>query len=805
MKKFIIFIAVSGLFFFTKAQQTFSIQGKIANHKNNLPVELASVAIYTLDSQLVAGTSSDLDGAFIIEKIKAGNYYLKAGMIGYTSSFSSITIANSNINIGTITLKESEKTLNEAVISANKNVYTRTAEKATFNVAQSPIHQIGTAENVLQNMPGVTVDQNGNVSIAGKNGVIVLVDGRPSPLASANLGAFLKSVPANAIESIELITNPSAKYQAEGNAGIINIKMKKGRADGLNANISLSYGTILRTNDNVAINYRKNKINVFGTYSFNAAKYNTKYVEGRKIILDSTINYNMYSPSTRSNQNHSVKAGFDYFINDKNTFTYTTNYNFSKQPSTSLSNSNLMTSNNDLLVGFYSALSENEKSHSITNDFSYQKKYDTTERSLSLSLTHSYLNNRNINKLESMAFDQAANPIPAQNVNRNSYTKGDINNIIFQFDYSEPLKNGNRKIETGLRNETTINNNLFDVYNVQNSTEHKDTLLTNKFNYIENINALYATYNATFKEFFTLNLGLRAEHTFIKSTSSSVERNYLSIFPSTSLNFAINDKQSISIAYSRRIDRPSFQQINNNITFFDQYTTWQGNPNLRPAFFDNVSANYNLMFKKNMINAEIGGNFSTDEYTESSILDPTTRISKGSVINGTKGKQVYFSLYTKFEITKWWTLQSNNNLSYSYYSYQQGLNKAPVKGLSYNLWASSSFKFWKNTVFEINGWFNMGGVSFQGRTKPVGVLNASIKKSFLQDKLSVSITAQNILESMQWRWTTSNSNLETIGSWQSYSRTVYFGINYLFGKNKNALRRDADKSNSRLSGGGNGK
>lgn len=801
MKKGFLILLQLALLFAVQAQQRFSIQGSVKDELTDAALELASLALYSSDSALVAGTAADLKGDFVLEKIKSGKYYIKTGMVGYNPNFTELEVNNKSLTLPAIKLKSNAKNLETAVVTVTKNVYTKNAEKAVFNVAQSPTHQIGTLENVLQNMPGVSVDQNGNISVIGKSGVIILVDDRPSPLASANLSAFLKSIPANAIESIELITNPSAKYQAEGNAGIINIKMKKGRADGLNISATASYGIIARTNDNIVLNYRKNKLNVFGTYAFNYTQNQTRYIEKRKIILDSVSFYNMNSPSDRINQNHTVKAGFDYFINDKNTITYTANFNAASEKETSDSRSNFERTENVIDQEFRSLLNGINRDFTITNDISYKRTYDTTERGFSMSLTHSYLRGNKVSKLASDAYDGVGNHIESNSVRRNSYTKSNINNIIFQFDYTHPLKKFG-KIETGMRNETTFNLNNFDVYNEVKSKEIPDSLLTNKFNYTENINAFYVTYGATFKEFLTVNAGLRVEHTFIKSEYGNVGRNYVSFFPSASLGIAFSETQNLSAAYTRRIDRPNFTQINNTVQYYDQYTTWQGNPYLRPAFFDNVSINYSLMIKKHIINAEVGGNFSKDEYTETSFLNPDTKLSRGSVVNGTRGKQVYLNLYTKVQITKWWELQNNHVVSYNHYDYQKGLNKSAVQGVSYNIWASTVFKFWKNTTLDINGWYNVGGVSFQGRSKGVGVLNASIKKAFLKDKLNVAISGNNVLQTMKWRWNTVNSNLETQGSWQSYDRSVFVSITYLFGKNINTLKRSDDKSNSRLSGGG---
>lgn len=788
------------------AQSTYKIIGAITDSKTNKAIELSSIVLYTTDTVFTAGTASDLDGKFELDHIKPGNYLIKISSLGYIHLFKTIQISNTDVNTGNIALSAEEKTLQEVAVTATKKIYTKDAEKATFNVSQSPTHQIGTADNVLQNLPGVTVDQDGNISIQGKQGVIILVDGKTNPMATANLNAFLKSIPANAIESIELITNPSAKYQAEGNAGIINIKLKKGRANGFNASITGSYGTIARTNDNIVVNYRKNKINLFGTYAFSYVKNKTKYIEDRDIYLKDTSYYYMNSPSNDVNQNHTVKGGFDYFINPNNTLTYTGNFNWSGQKSLTNSYSNFKNNLKEIINEYNSTVNNNEKFYTVTNDLSYQKTYDTTERSFSMNLTHTFLKGKERKQLSSLATDNAGNYDPIESLNRNTYIGKNIHNIILQFDYTQPLKAKGQKIETGMRNETTINKNIFDVYTLNNNIEEKDTLLSNNFDYIENINAFYGTWNALFKEQFSVNAGLRLEHTFIKSTNNNVERNYMSLFPSLSFGYYINENHALTLAYARRINRPSFQQINNSIIYFDRYTTWQGNPYLRPAFFDQISLNYEGIVKKHIFNIEVGGYFTKDEYTESSLLDSVTRLSRGSVINGSNGKQAYIEIYTKFVFTKWWDLQTNHNIIYTHYSYLAGYNKAPIQGVSYNLWASNVFRFWKNMSIDINGWFNMGGVSFQGKSKAVGVLNVAVRKSFLKNNsLTVALTGQNLLQSMNWRWYTQNSNMLTNGSWQSFNRTVNLSLTYVFG-NKNALRRQDDKSNSRLQGGGgNGK
>ena len=308
----------------------FSIHGTVVDSLTGKGVELATIAIKADGSdRIINGVTAEADGQFTLEKVTAGKYLLTISFVGYNSKTIPVN-ATGDVQLGVIKFSSSSKTLDAAVIVADKALITKTSEKTVFNVAQSPANQIGNAEDVLRNMPGVSVDQKGNISIVGKQGAKILVDGKPNAQAQNDLESFLKSIPASSIEAIELITNPSARYDAEGNAGIINIKLKKGRADGLNGSISAGYGVLNRYNGTAEINYRKNKINVFGTYAANFSKVGDQWIEHRAINLNDTItHYNMNSVITDQHLNNSLKAGIDYFINDKNTLTYTVSGNYS--------------------------------------------------------------------------------------------------------------------------------------------------------------------------------------------------------------------------------------------------------------------------------------------------------------------------------------------------------------------------------------------------------------------------------------------------------------------------------------------
>jgi hypothetical protein len=783
--------------------QGFSVTGMVTDSAANSPVELVNVILKPKGGDsIVAATNSRTDGSFELTGVKAGEYDLHLSFIGYTPRVVPVPVS-ADVKLGSLLLSSSAQTIGEAVVVSQKALITKTSEKTVYNVAQSPTGQVGNAADVLRNMPGVSVDQKGNISIIGKQGVKVLVDGRPNAMAENNLQAFLTSIPANSIETIEIITNPSARYDAEGGAGIISIKLKKGKADGLNANVSAGYGILNRYNANASLNYRKGKINVFGGYAFHYSKFNNRYVEERRITVDDTLTYyNLNALFVERNRHHNVKAGVDVFVNDKGTFTYTSSTNFSNGTWTSRTLGDNLNSDEVLSQRFDSRNVEPGRNISLSNDLAYTHKIDSNGQEVSASVTHTWVTGSSQSMLNSLAYDSTGSEMPYMGMHRITQSSNDIHNVIAQLDYTYVFGKGpvkGHKIDAGMKNESTLNRNVFDVYNAVNNTVLKDSLLSNGFNYTENIAAAYITYGGVYKEWLTWSAGLRGEHTYIRSNNNSVNRKYFSLFPSASMGFAINQQHNLSISYSRRVFRPQFRQLNNTISYTDQYSTWQGNPLLQPSFVDMVSISHSIMHKQHMFVLEAIGQLQRAGFIESSRVD-SNRITRGGNSNGSDNKLFAFNFYFKLQLTKWWELQMNHSYNFNYYSYAAGINTKPISGHTYNLWMSTNFKFWKNTVFEINGWFNTGGVQSQGISLPVGVINASIKKTFLKDKLSVSIAGNNLAETMKWRWTISNTNLDAAGSWHSMNRVVMITVGYQFGA-KPQQRREKER-NERLGGGG---
>lgn len=801
MKHFLLFLLSTFSLLSNAAEPLLNnVSGKVIDSISNASLDYAFVALKDKQNEkIVYSAFTGQDGTFEIKEVKAGNYWFHVTFLGYKTWSKQIAVTSAT-SLGEIRMSNSGTELQQVEVIAEKNLIKKEAGKTTYQVGKSNLNEGGSLEDVVRNLPNVQVDQKGNVSIAGKKSVTIWLDGKPSTMAEVDVAAFLKSIPASSIESIEVITNPSARYDAEGTGGIIHVHLKKDKRDGLNGNVTAGYGFFHRANLASMVNYRKGKWNFLGSYGYRRGFNPHHYKENRTIrAIDSVYYYNMDNTGIDRSMTNTGKIGIDYLPNDKTTISYTLNLNHSSNNGTGTTLGNNLNSHQERTLTLLTENGNLSKSFTISNDISLQKTLDTSGKALTASLTHTYVNSNSAARLFTSAFDGQQIFQPALSLDRKTPALSKINNVIFQFDYSQPTRWGST-VETGLKNETTLNQNTYTVQDNQGNGYIKDTLLSNEFTYLENITGFYTMLSGPIKPWLQYSAGLRLEHTLINSQTGNVNRNYASFFPNLGLTFNTSETQSFGLSYSRRIQRPSFQQINNNVFYNDPYSTWQGNPFLRPAFEDVLTLNYSWMSKKIMISVDAQGSISKDRFSEGTVLD-SKGISRSGIYNGSPAYFVSLSLYTKFDITKWWTLQMNHGYNYQQYAPQTGLNNGRLVGHEYNLWLNTSFKFWKTASLEVGGWMNTGGVFAQGRGFPAGTLNVGLKKTFLNNKLTINISAQNLTNTMNFRWTVENAPLYACGKWHVLSRHVFVSATYNFGSGKK-FNRNEKKNNERLSGEG---
>jgi hypothetical protein len=790
------FILLSLLLFsqFTKSQ---TLNGTLADSITRKPIELATVILLRGDS-VVYSTESTAKGGFTITAT-TGEYDLAISAIGYEQKkIKLVEIKQGNASVGQILLQPKTFFLKETEIVATKQAITMTAGKIVFDVEKSTSAEGGNLKDLLQEIPGVTVDNDNKITVKGKSGVKILVNGRTSAMANNDLEAFLKSLPSNSIQSIEVITNPSSKYEAEGAAVIIDVKLKKGVIKGFNGSVSAGMGTAFtkpifgRRNASGNANFKNEHVNVFSARN---------YESSANFSANDTVTFNGNSIHNNKQAGHTFNAGTDWYINKKNTIGFAAEGSFSKSNWISNATSERTRTGNYKATYLTKSSTANTNNNISTNVY-YEHKYDdTSSRKMNVELTYSLQSSPSTNNYLIEAFGSNDDFIADESISEKRVSKKKIHNVIAALDYIAPLKISGHSIETGIRNELNITTNPYTVYNTSTSIEVYDSAVSNFLKYTDNVAAAYVTYNAEFGD-FDVSGGLRAEQTNVLSNRPGVYQNYVNLFPDLSATYHVNDSNTLGLNYSNSIYRPSFWEIDNQIKRNGKFSLYQGNPALRPQTVHDVSLEYNSSFRKQNIN--IGASFTytrnvstyfNQVLAENVILQTYKNV--GNSVGGT------VSLSAQFTLTKWWSM----NLYGGYYFQQYRINSGTLKGVSnihsgsFNF--STNFTFWGKTTLSISMWGGGGWGEFQTRYQPIVSSTISIKKNFLKDKLTVRLSCNEPLNTMQWRSKAKGNGFYSQSKYVNQNPTVNVGLSYRFGKEQFNMQRNRERS-SRGSGKSNG-
>jgi hypothetical protein len=582
------------------------------------PLSGASVALKnSKDSSVVKLSISDASGQYGFSPVTPGNYFLTVSHIGFLAqnSASFAIKQEAGTQVPEITLTRFPKELRTALVSSRKPLVEVKPDKLILNVEGS-INEVGTdALELLRKSPGVTVDKDNNLSLNGKNGVQVYIDGRPSYLSAGSLADYLKTLQSSSIESIEIISNPGAKYDAAGNAGIINIRLKKAQGYGTNMTVNAGYniGTYPKYTGSFSFNHREQKLNVFGDYSFNHSMnegYSTQY----RTALDTLFFQKITLVNTYNT--HNYKIGADYFIDRKSTLGFI----FNGVSSTIVTNSSGDTRIIDLPTNEIDRLLRaNNQTHTTRDNNNFNLNYrfaDTSGHELNLDADYGLFHFRS-NQYQPNDYYDSTGKIPLYSNDYRMIMPSDIHIYTFRADYETNFAKG--RLSMGLKSSYVSTRNDFQQYDINTfgGVTHSamDTLSSNDFDYKENINAAYLNYNRTLKRWI-IQAGLRAENTNDKGVStgwkevsgfgpadpyvpydSSFTRHYTNLFPSASITFNKNPANSWTLNYSRRIDRPGYQYLNPFEFKLDDYTFSRGNTLLRPQYTTSIGLTFSYKSK----------------------------------------------------------------------------------------------------------------------------------------------------------------------------------------------------------------
>lgn len=759
-----------------------TISGYIKN-QSGVGVEFISVLLLSAkDSAMVKGAITDLQGKYLLSNIAAGQYIVSASGIGYDKTFSQVfDYQKDNFTVAPILLKDAVSQLKGVTVTATKPLVEVQADKLVVNVEGS-INSTGlNALEVLQKSPGIQVDQDDNVVVEGKQGVIIYIDGKPSPLAGRDLAAVLKGMQSSDIEAIEIITNPSAKYDAAGNVGIINIRLKKNKKMGTNGNITLNpvMGVTPKINLSGGLNYRNNKWNLFGTTSYGQGIYHNSRNNYRR--LDNTA-FNTAIRSEYHEAYRNIKIGTDYTLNDKNTIGMVVNGSFGSPKVFTFSQTNIGRSSESILDS--AQLVSNSSTPNSRQNLNYNFNYhyaDTTGHELTADIDFgNFIGRSNLYQPNIYSFKDPRQA--SYNRDYRQITPTDITIFSFKIDYEQPFYKG--KLGYGLKASAVKSLNTLDAYNLYGAESEIDTNKSNSFSYTEKVMAGYINYNKTLNKKWSLQAGLRGEHTlsdgnlvsYKENALNRVDRSYFNLFPSFAITYNVAKNQSWNLNYSKRINRPGYQDLNPFEYKQDELTYYKGNAFLKPRYTDKIKVSNTLWSK---LTTSLSYSYTTNEYNNISRIDGNKIYNTTENFSNSKALVLDISLNTP--LNKWWEL--NYNLwfhSGSIFGKFTNENDYNVSNKNFGFNGSTNFKINKSTTFEISGYYR-SQFNWIYVNKAQGMMDLGLKKKVLKDKADLKLSVSDIFNTVGFTALFDHNNVYQFisGVWEA--RRYGISFNYRFG------------------------
>lgn len=805
MRVFILFFCFFAIISLPTLAQNYSLSGQVAG-KDNTPIEGAIVSLLQAkDSSFIKTFITETDGKFEFLGLKEGSFLVMITQLGYqnfTSSPITLQADQPTFSLPAV-MQEASSALGEVTLSARKPFVERKIDRTIINPDALISNAGSNVLEVLEKAPGLQVDGDGNISLKGKQGVLVFIDDKPTYLSAKDLPNYLRSLPAGSVENIEIMPNPPAKYDAAGNAGVINVRLKKNTAKGFNGGISLSYGQgrYARTNNSLDFNYRINKINFFSNLSGN---FNGSYQDltiKRAYFsptgeLNSTFVQNSYIRRERSGI--SLKLGADYYINDKATlgvmvsaFRNPTITDVTNRAEIGDANRQIQSLNNALTpsteiwkngtANVNYSYKVDKKGKEITANLDYLR-YDTDQTQ---SLVNSTLTPSNVLLGESRLDSELPSIITIQTA---------------KVDYTNPLPAG-AKWEAGSKASFIQTDNIANFFDVVGNVNTPNYEFSNRFKYEENIYAGYLNYSKEGKR-FSLQAGLRFESTNIKGNQlgneklrdSTFTRNYNSFFPTLYLSYLLDTARvhQLGFSYGRRINRPNYQDMNPFTYPLDKFTLYGGNPFLKPTFSHNFELSHTF---KDMITTTLQFSQVQDVITET--------IEQGNNIfysrPGNLGKQTSYgiSITGGFQITKWWTMQLYTEVTYNDFESELYGQKLRNKGAYWFISPTQQFKINEKWSAELGGNYQSSVYTGQFITIPVGSVRAGVGKKILKGKGNLKLNINDMFYTNQ-----PGGDIKGLGnssaSWYSLldTRVVNIAFSYRFNKGKTLKAREMNGSES---------
>ncbi|MBS1597515.1 MAG: TonB-dependent receptor [Bacteroidetes bacterium] len=763
------------------------------------------------DSSVSSVTTSDKAGTFLFENVPFGKYILSVTHVGFSALYKPLELnaSHASLALRDISLASSETSLGQVTVVGKRPLIENKIDKTVVNVDASPSNGGLNALEVLEKSPGVTVDNDGNVSLKGKAGVIIMIDGKPTYLNAADLANYLKNMQSNQIDQIEIMSQPPAKYDAAGNSGVINLITKKNRNNGFNGSITTNaiVAIYFKNTNNFTFNWRQGRTNIYGNYGY---AYWEGFNEGnltKSLRENSNELFNRYTEQNTfgrySDRGHSWRAGIDFFADKKTTIGFSVNGNYDKEQFTSKSRADFYDSLHNFVQ--YNIAESQNKTPQLRVGFNgnFLRKLDEKGSEISVDADYIYYNTKGTAYSNNYLYN--ADKVPSEDPYLlNGLLPSKIDIYSLKSDYKK-IVSPDITLEAGIKTSfvKTDNDAAYTLYNSANQKWETDTSISNHFIYTENINAAYVNWSQKIKK-FSMQLGLRTEQTNATGDqtvkSVSFKKNYIQLFPTAYFTYKPNDNNTFGLSFGRRIERPDYQSLNPFRWQLDRYTYQVGNPNLQPQFSNNIEVSWNY---KGQLNISANYTKTTDIISDVLItvrepLDSNYTTYQTSQ-NVASLRNIGLSINYSKQLTKSWMMNAFFNVYNNHYLGVIDSTNIDVSFVSFNANFNTQYSFKKGWVAELSGFYYAkdyisGALLADGR----GMFSLSGSKQVLSGKGSIKLSLRDPFYLMSF---TGNTNLNK-GITRSHfvwdNRRIILTLVYRFGKNNNqpqGRRANVDETN----------
>lgn len=764
--------------------------------ESQIPLGAVTISLLKADSSLYKTAISDDNGVARFESIPAGKYLCRMSRVSYKETIIPIETGNGSFAEIQVTMERSGKSLQEVTVTARKPFVQMLPDKTVVNV-DAAITNTGTSVmDVLEKSPGITIDRDGNISMKGRSGVQVMIDGKLTMISGSDLANLLNGLNASQVDQIELIDNPSARYDAAGNAGLINIKTKKNKQKGFNGTMTLSagQGRYPKTNNSLLLNFRQGKFNFTANYSSNINQSvgemyarRTYFTDASKKTVEHVLEQPFFTKSWAVS--HTLRTGMDYYVSSKTTVGIAMNgtllrrgskgQNSAKWIDDSGATDSLIFTNSDNNVNFRNGAINLNLRHNIRPDKDISADVDYIRYRIR---SDQYFENHESNG-------------GYQDANRGDIPS-DLEILSGKVDYSQKWKS--LLWESGWKSSHVNTDNFAQYFYLNQQTWNPDWGRTNHFLYTENIHALYTNFSSS-KNKWEWQAGLRYEYTAYRANQlgnvvvkdSSFTRNYHNLFPSLFLTWHADSSNSFSFRAGRRIDRPPFQKLNPFSMIINKYTYQQGNPLILPQYTWNLEVSY--LFRQ-LLNVGISYNYTNDYFSQIFFPSVTNGVSTIIYSEGNVGHVENFGLTAglQFSPAKWWSLNSQANFTHK--KLRGTLWKEYIADISqFNININNQFRFRKGWSAELSGFYiGKSQNDLQEVLDPTGQVSAGLSKQILKNKGTLKFTVRDIFYTQVMAGLTHFETVNEYFSFKRDTRVATLSFTYRFGK---ALKQTVKRSN----------